>query len=440
MLIVPARKSVSSAATYDEKRVSTRGTLKSGISPSLVMIAAACAACLVLSFLALHHLALVSAFGRSSLVLAASGFGLLGLGIAAVSPMMTKYVAIVVLLASAIIALYLSTAPLYNPLAATTRGAQLVVIACVVFVCARVGIAMQVERFLFPSGILATILLLALAAGAAAAGFTPPWTAGLQNPNALGMAGFTLFFFALAFSVTRTKQVRLLLVPLAFALSVVVVISSGSRASLAALLVAWGAYFVWPLITVSRVSFWIWILGLAGGVSLATAIISGYISVGWISDADAFSREYLGKRLMSGRDQVWPDVARAIAERPIFGWGGGVMLDDIADWSFSAHNLYLQVALQLGLFGMMLLLVILALVWRGLWDGRRDHTVRICAAYFSGMLILQTFEVTLTQNNLAFGLPFWCFVGLALGISHRSMNAQKALGASLWSTQEMRGT
>lgn len=78
---------------------------------------------------------------------------------------------------------------------------------------------------------------------------------------------------------------------------------------------------------------------------------------------------------LSGRTEIWSAVARRVSERPLVGWGwGGVWRDGteptLSIWrearfeAFYAHNGYLDVLLQVGAVGLVLLLVaLIRIVW-----------------------------------------------------------------------------
>lgn len=131
-------------------------------------------------------------------------------------------------------------------------------------------------------------------------------------------------------------------------------------------------------------------------------------------ELQSVSRELTGKNFFSGREAFWPSVYEAVWERPILGYGGSATPAIIADVGLSSHNLYLQVALQTGLTGLVVLLALLYSIWKVLWLGRHDEVVRLASAFMIGIMLHQTFEVSLTQNNLAIALVQWLPVGVGV--------------------------
>lgn len=393
----------------------SRPRLSSGIATATGLLVA----CLLVSFLGVHDSEAVSILGRVTLLVGSAGFGGLALGLIAVSPVTTKHLAVVCSLLLSLLGLYMATALAQDPIQAAGRVTQLFIVVSVIYVTARVAAEGGTQRVLAIGASVASLVLLILAAGAVTAGFGQSWAAGLRNPNALGMTAFMLLFFVLANAYYMRPIRALPLAALPFMLSLVIVVSSGSRASFLSLIVASIVYMGWRVVVRSRLRYWSLFWGVLFICGLATAIISQVLPVAWLEVVDAMSREYFGKRLFSGREDIWIFALEAIAERPFLGWGAGIRLSDIAEWHLSVHNFYLQVALQVGLVGLILVIASFAIVWRVMWSARNHGVIRVTGAYIAGTLILQTFEVTLTQNNLAFGLPFWSLTGLAVGIVYR---------------------
>ena len=95
----------------------------------------------------------------------------------------------------------------------------------------------------------------------------------------------------------------------------------------------------------------------------------------WIARDSVF--ELLGRTSgLTGRDGIWDAVARRIAERPVIGWGYSTpwvpsepafdgWIVDHGVTVMQAHNMWLDVTLQLGIVGTVLIaLALLAFVWR----------------------------------------------------------------------------
>lgn len=135
------------------------------------------------------------------------------------------------------------------------------------------------------------------------------------------------------------------------------------------------------------------------------------------SQLEHFSRAYLNKNFFSGRQIVWKMVLNALKGNEVFGLGLNMLPSMIYKTQFSSHNLYLQTVLQMGLVGLVLLGSILwALLGKFcLYDGAPQ---RIGIALLVAMLVHECFEVSLTQNNLAFGLFIWAIFGICISLGN----------------------
>ncbi|MGE0709450.1 MAG: O-antigen ligase family protein [Planctomycetota bacterium] len=191
------------------------------------------------------------------------------------------------------------------------------------------------------------------------------------------------------------------------------VIASGSRASLLSL----SASLTLGLVALKpfrpRWNMVISALVIAGvAVPVAYLVL---LDPHWISDQ--FSRVepasiVLGKRLNSGREQIWPVLADAIHGEPWLGRGTranpGLYY---AGRSRSAHNGLLQAWYQWGLVGFGLVIALYCQVARAL--GSRQTELGCCAlGFFLGFAIRDCFEVTLFENVLLVAIPSWVVLGL----------------------------
>ena len=121
-----------------------------------------------------------------------------------------------------------------------------------------------------------------------------------------------------------------------------------------------------------RIYRWVW--ACAGLVSIVVLI----------NRAEVFT--FFGKTPdMTGRSTIWKLVLGLIAERPIQGWGwishwmpgvkpfeGLVVINKVP--YYQAHNAYLDMWLQLGAIGLLLLLILVAMTFVKLWRLGVRHT------------------------------------------------------------------
>lgn len=128
---------------------------------------------------------------------------------------------------------------------------------------------------------------------------------------------------------------------------------------------------------------------------------------------EALSRDLLNKNFFSGREVVWNIVLESLSGNELFGLGVTMTPSDLYNTGYSSHNLYLQTILQSGILGLMLLVAILFVAVRQL---SRDNNMvsYVGIALIICLLFHECFEVTLTQNNFAYGLMYWALLAISL--------------------------
>lgn len=249
----------------------------------------------------------------------------------------------------------------------------------------------------------------------AALGFPVLFRGPLGHPNAVGQFTLLASFFALAaLAVPRRHRLPRVLVWLSLASAGALLAASGSRAVWLAAVTSGFAYVTWPILARRRWGFHLTFVVAMAAVTFLTWLYLIAPDHAWGWRLDEVVRAVTGQSLFSGRQRFWGDVWTAIAARPWLGHGAGAVADDFTSLGWSAHNLYMQTALQVGLLGLAGLWLLLGTIWSQLWAGRRDRIVRLAAAFLLGTLVHQVFEVSLTQNNLATGLTTWLIVAVGL--------------------------
>lgn len=150
------------------------------------------------------------------------------------------------------------------------------------------------------------------------------------------------------------------------------------------------------------------------GVSLAMLAVLG-LSMATVYWADPNSLwEGLGRDpTLTGRTVLWGLILPLISEKPILGWGYSAMwlpnepialaISQTVGWRVpSAHNTFLEVALGLGLVGLVIVLLFLFIsIWRSvrcLIAGQHKLGM-ISLLFFVGVTISGATESTLAQNQ-----------------------------------------
>ncbi|MBL8828228.1 MAG: hypothetical protein JNM18_14705, partial [Planctomycetaceae bacterium] len=79
----------------------------------------------------------------------------------------------------------------------------------------------------------------------------------------------------------------------------------------------------------------------------------------------------------------------------------------------SSHNLYLQILLQVGIVGLIPLVLFFRSAVAHAFRQPRSAATIVAIANILGVMIYNCYEVVLTQNTLAVGVVEWSLIGLA---------------------------
>jgi putative inorganic carbon (hco3(-)) transporter len=132
----------------------------------------------------------------------------------------------------------------------------------------------------------------------------------------------------------------------------------------------------------------------------------------------------VGDAAVAGRYSEMLSAAHAWADHPLLGLGPGTFPDnyqryaqqlgfDVHDGPREAHNLYLQFAAELGTFGLLLLLALLAVLLRGLLVRRRSAVTGPDRAFtVAGIAVVGVVVVNGLFLHLAFARYLWVHVAL----------------------------
>lgn len=251
------------------------------------------------------------------------------------------------------------------------------------------------------------------------------YTHYMTNANLSGSyTAFCLFFICMGLIINQTLFNKLTLSVVGL-VSLLLVYNSGSRAALLALICAFLTYAFWNKIVLSKGRY---ITFFTIVITLITAIVILYIYILILPFGDILdkiSQELVGKTIYSPRLMIWMVILQKLSLKPILGYGPYYIPQHLIDTGYSAHNVYLQVALQSGFLGLIALIALLGSVWASFWPGRWDPRVRLAGAFLIAIIVHQTFDVSLTQHNPAQALLMWLILGIGTGISLHS--AREAL-------------
>jgi O-antigen ligase len=166
-------------------------------------------------------------------------------------------------------------------------------------------------------------------------------------------------------------------------------------------------------------------IGIMVGIFAIAGAVMAYVDAKRESaaSADAVTRD--------SRLEIWSEIAQRILHRPAFGhgFGRGIDRDSLRRelgggrnlWH--AHNLFLDTALQTGVIGLALFLLVIGSAlragWRQAFDAR-DLTAAFGIAFIGvlvGMLVRNTTDTLLVRQN---ALLFWGVAGFLLGAGTNS--------------------
>jgi O-antigen ligase len=232
------------------------------------------------------------------------------------------------------------------------------------------------------------------------------------STNRVGAYSYFLTFFSLLYIIGYTKNFKLFRVFCLVLSSGVIIYLSHTRSVLVSAVFGLITWMLWKIITKNKLLFnFYFILILVFGY-LFTVV---YPRLDTVLDNFYYYNDlvyqYTGKNILSGRDKLWSELLVLIENKPFFGYGSGALPSDFINTNLSSHNLYIQIALQVGIVGLSVFLLFLFFVWKTLWLNRHDSKVILSACYFIGILIHQLFEVTFTQNNFGLSIIQWLILG-----------------------------
>ncbi len=231
-------------------------------------------------------------------------------------------------------------------------------------------------------------------------------TGWYKNGNYAGALFFLFSYFPFCMLKGDAREPKI--AKWAISLAVIGILATRTRSALLALMVAGFVAAIREPILSRRTKSILLTLGLL------FAVLGAYLVTHKDDPQVALiSLALSGKRLDTGRGELWAILIGFIKMRPWFGWGTGMQPEDFCGSDLSSHNGYIQLGLQLGLVGVMLAM---SACFSALWTLARSPNPNAKYAFYFllGAMIHEYFEVMLFQNSAPFFLPMWGIVGLSL--------------------------
>lgn len=186
-------------------------------------------------------------------------------------------------------------------------------------------------------------------------------------------------------------------------------------------LVACSLIFLLSYFVATHVSaLWYFAFGVTLSAATIALVIWFFLNInrgGLAWEIGQFVTQLSGHRATSGRERLWLSIINTASEHQLFGLGAGILPRDIFSTELSSHSYYLQVYLQVGALGLLLLTCFLLSVWTVLCRAR-TATGRFGSAAFLMFVVHNSMEVLMLQNSSIVALPAWALVGLAIASEH----------------------
>lgn len=239
---------------------------------------------------------------------------------------------------------------------------------------------------------------------------------GILNTNTIASFAYFLSFFPLFYLVKTKTSYKQLKIFIVLSLTTFLVLAADARSILLSMVFGLATYLFWDFITKKKIRFNLYFFMIAAINYFTIVIYPNLYKWKHFNTINNWSLALTDKPIMTGRNTIWSQLLDLISIEPIFGHGSGVVPEDFLTTSLSAHNLYLQVGLQVGVVGVLLLVLFFFVIWKNYWKNNHDPRVKLIGSFFISIIIHQTFEVTLTQNQFSIGLIQWIII--ALGLNH----------------------
>lgn len=117
-----------------------------------------------------------------------------------------------------------------------------------------------------------------------------------------------------------------------------------------------------------------------------------------------------GRRFFSGRNDIWPYILMALNGKQLFGGGIGFNPSQIYDTTHSAHNLFLFIRCEQGLFGLSIFILLLYSVWKQYTIQSMKKITVAAQSIFLAIMIQQTFSLGLLGGKGAFSFISWALL------------------------------
>ena len=134
-----------------------------------------------------------------------------------------------------------------------------------------------------------------------------------------------------------------------------------------------------------------------------------------------YSRKFFHKNFFSGREILWSALLECIKENPLTGLGLNIIPSDVINnTTLSSHNLFLQIGIQMGIIGIVSIFMIFKNIIK-LCSKSENNISILISCFCLGIILIEFFEVTITQNLLISGIEKWFILGYGCKEAYNSI-------------------
>ncbi|WLV24430.1 O-antigen ligase family protein [Aciduricibacillus chroicocephali] len=232
---------------------------------------------------------------------------------------------------------------------------------------------------------------------------------------------YCMFFFSVLALVYSRKFARILYILLAFGNLALIYATSARSVMIGIFITACAALFLKLFRSKFRYLFYLILLG-------NMAFIGIYIWLKTTSIGNVLndlSRSIFNKNLFSGRIEIWEQIFREIMAKPLLGHGVGADARMFTEQRLTAHNFYLQVLLENGIVGLVIMLLVLFGIWKLLNRNLESFAARWSACFMLGLLVYENLELTMTQNNFSIAMFQWLIITFGIQFISKQPDTEK---------------
>lgn len=162
--------------------------------------------------------------------------------------------------------------------------------------------------------------------------------------------------------------------------------------------------------------YWPFMLIVLGGIFFYINIRS----FSWYDKVNAYSNLYFGKNIDSSRSYLWQTSLESLEWwQNIIGKGTGTLPEIERYRNSSFHNSFIQLYMQNGMIGLIILLCILKRIWGSISFTISKFPGKLIFAFLLGVIIYNCFECTLIQNKVFLGMIQWFVLSLGVRYSNK---------------------